>query len=275
MKEMVNFNIRKRDGNIISCVQAIPDHPEGIVLVIHGFTSSKKSSTYRLLLERLPAAGFGMVGIELPGHGTEESAKETLRIPGAVDSIEAAERYILREYPGNELYYFGSSFGAYLTGLYISTREHAGRKAFWRSAAVNMPELFHKDPPNETEKQLLAELETKGFFDAEMEGNRPVRVTKAFYNDLLQNNLFEIFDASLFGQNQIVMAHGREDTVINPKAVEMFADRFQIPVTWFPEEGHSLSNSSSTPDRVVNLAIAFFRGENGTLKEDPSGISGK
>ena len=124
------FNIEKSDGNIVSCVKSIPDHPLGIVIAIHGFTSSKESSTCRLLIERLPEAGFGMVGIDLPGHGTGESSKETLRIPGAIDSIEAAERYVLQEYPGHEVFYFGSSFGAYLIGLYISTRKHAGRKAF-------------------------------------------------------------------------------------------------------------------------------------------------
>ncbi len=257
-RNMEYFKIQKDDGNIISCVQAISEHPKGIVIAIHGFSSSKESSTYRLLLKRLPEAGFGMVGIDLPGHGTEESADEPLRIPGALASIETAERYVLREYPGYEIFYFGSSFGAYLTGLYISTRKHAGRKTFWRSAAVNMPELFHKDPPNEKEKQLLSEFETKGFFDVSMEGYRPVRVTKGFYEDLLHYDLFEIFDANRFGQHRIAMAHGREDTVINPKAAKRFADRFQIPITWFPNEGHSLSNSADTPDRVVDLAVSLF-----------------
>ena len=257
-RNMEKIKIQKDDGNIISCVQVIPEHPRGIVIAIHGFSSSKESSTYRLLLKRLPAAGFGMVGIDLPGHGTEESSQEPLRIPGALASIEAAERYVLREYPGYEIYYFGSSFGAYLTGLYISTRKHAGRKAFWRSAAVNMPELFHKDPPNEKEKQLLLEFETKGFFDVSMEGYKAVRVTKAFYDELLNNNLFEIFDANRFGHHKIAMAHGREDIVINPRAAEQFADRFQIPITWFPNEGHSLSSSIETPDRVVDLAITLY-----------------
>lgn len=266
---MEHFKIQKHDGNNISCVKAIPEHPQGIVLAIHGFTSSKESSTYRLLLDRLPAAGVGMVGIDLPGHGTEESSKETLRISGAVDSIEAAEQYILHNHPGCGICYFGSSFGAYLIGLYISTREHAGRKAFWRSAAVNMPELFHKENPTEKEKQQLEALETKGYFDAQMEGNKPVRVTKAFFDDLLQYDLFEIFDADRYGKHQILMAHGREDTVIDPGAAKRFADQYGIPVRWFPNEGHSLSNSSSTPDQVVDLAIAFFRGEENGLYNNP------
>ena len=257
---MEYFRIQKKNGSFVSCVKEIPEDPEGIVIAIHGFTSSKESPTYRRLLERLPSAGFGVIGIDLPGHGTEESAKELLRIPGALDSIESAERYALSEYPGCEIFYFASSFGAYLTGLYISTREHAGRKAFWRSAAVNMPELFHKEDPTEAEKQMLKDLETKGFFDTSMDSHKPVRITRDMYNDLLENDLFEIFDAGRFGTHHILMAHGKEDDVIDPKAAERFSGKFGIPVIWFPGEGHSLSNDVSTPERVIDLAVAFYRG---------------
>ena len=256
---MDNFTIQKKNGCRVSCVKQIPDHPAGIVIAIHGFTSSKESSTYRRLLTRLPAAGFGVIGIDLPGHGMQESAEETLRIPGAIDSIEAAEQYVLREYPRYEICYFASSFGAYLTGLYISTREHTGRKVFWRSAAVNMPELFHKENPTPKEKQQLKELETRGYFETDMDLHSPVRVTREFYNDLLENDLFQIFDPERFGKHAIAMGHGREDDVIDPQAAERFAAQYQIPVTWFPKEGHSLSNDPDTPDRVVDLAISLYR----------------
>ena len=255
---MEYFSIQKDSGYKVSCVREVPDQPKGIVIAVHGFTSSKESPTYRRLLNRFPTAGYGVICIDLPGHGTEESAREPLRIPGAIDSIEAAERYAAAEYPGCEIFYFGSSFGAYLIGLYISTREHSGRKAFWRSGAVNMPELFHKDPPGEEEKRYLRELEKKGFVDFAMDHHSPVRIIRPMYNDLRESDLFEIFDAGRFGQNQIAMAHGREDSVISPEAVERFAARFQIPVTWFPGEGHSLSGHKSTPDKVVDLAIGFF-----------------
>jgi len=102
---METFTITKESGNIVSCVREIPENPRGIVIVIHGFTSSKTCATYRLLLRRLPAAGYGMIGIELPGHGTEESKQETLRIEGAIDSIEAAERYALAHWPELPIFY--------------------------------------------------------------------------------------------------------------------------------------------------------------------------
>ena len=257
---MEKFSIKKRDGNIVSCVKAIPAQPKGIVIAVHGFSSSKESPTTRMLLERLPDAGLGVICIDLPGHGTEESAKETLRISGALDSIEAAEQAALREVPGCEICYFASSFGAYLTGLYISTRDHAGRKVFWRSAAVNMSDFFRRKIPPETQRQWLKDLETKGYFDTNMDLHKPVRITKAMYDDLLQNDLFERFDRTRFGTHRILMAHGREDAVIDPEAAASFAAGFRIPVVWFPGEGHSLSNSSSTPCRVADLAVSLFTG---------------
>ena len=258
---MEKFTIMKSSGSPAACVKEIPEYPEGIVIAVHGISSSKESSTVRMLLERLPAAGFGVIGIDLPGHGTAESAKEILRISGAIDSIEAAEKYALQEYPGHEIYYFASSFGAYLTGLYISTRKHAGRKAFWRSAAVNMPDLFHKENPTEEEKQQLRDLEEKGWFDTAIDQLSPVRITIDMYRDLEKNNLFEIFDADRFGKNQVFMAHGREDAVIDPAKAEQFATRFQIPLMWFDGEGHSLGGKRSTPLRVADTAVSFYRGE--------------
>ena len=255
---MNGFTIEKKNAGIVSCVREIPEHPKGIVIAVHGFTSSKESPTTQLLLKRLPAAGYGVIAIDLPGHGTAESAKETLRIPGALDSIEAAENYARRHWPECGIGYFGSSFGAYLLGIYISTREHAGRKLFFRSAAVNMPALFVKENPTEKEKQQLADLREKGYFDTDMDLHAPVRITQDMYDDLMKHDLFALFDAHHCGEHRAAMAHGMEDDVIDPEEAKRFAERFQIPVTWFPGEGHSLCNDPAAPDRVAGLAIALY-----------------
>ena len=181
---MEYMKIRKKDSNIVPCVKSIPEKPKGIVIAIHGFSSSKECATYQMLLRRLPEAGYGMIGIELPGHGREEALQETLRIEGCMNSIEAAEKYISETWPGTEGFYFSSSFGAYITGLYISTREHLGRKAFFRSAAVNMPALFVRENPNERESKWLAELDQNGYFDTNVDLGAPVRITKEMYHDL-------------------------------------------------------------------------------------------
>ena len=256
---MENFSITKPDGKKVSCVKEIPESAKTVVVAVHGFTSSKESSTVQLLLKRLPAAGFGVVGIDLPGHGTGESLKETLRIPAAVDSIEAAEKYCLDLNPDYEICYFASSFGAYLTAIYISTRKHKGRKAFFRSAAVNMPKLFIKENPTETEEKWLDDLEKLGYFDATLDFGAPVRINRAMFDDLQSSDLFSLFDPVRFGEHKIAMAHGEKDELIDPEEARHFAEIFRIPAAFFPGEGHSLSNSPETPDAVIDLAVSLYK----------------
>ena len=255
---MKSVKIEKPDHNIISCLTEIPKNPKGIVVAVHGFSSSKECGTYAVLFRRLPSAGYGVIGIDLPGHGVEESFRETLRIEGCKNSIEAAEQFAAACCPGLPVFYFASSFGAYLTGLYISTRAHLGRKAFFRSAAVNMPELFVKKNPTARDRKILDALEKQGYFDANIETSKPVRITREMYRDFETNDLFQIFDLSAFGGTAVRMAHGAEDAVIDPRAAEKFAAQFHIPITFFEDEGHSLSGHPDTADWVADLAIAFY-----------------
>ncbi len=255
---MRKFTIEKPGAGKVACVEEIPLHSSRIVIAVHGFTSSKESPTVRLLIDRMPAAGIGVIGIDLPSHGVEESYEEELRLDACLDSLQAAETYAVEHYPDAEICYFGSSFGAYTTALYISTRPHKGRKAFFRSAAVNMPSLFIKDSLTEEDEKLRQELEEKGYFMQGFSLGRPVRVTKGFIEDLDRNNLFDRFDPDRYGPHRIAMAHGAEDPVIDPEAAARFAKKFGIQETVFAGEGHSLCNDPRTPDKVVDLAIALY-----------------
>ena len=249
------ISIEKPNGCRVSCIEAAPENPRGVVVAIHGFSSSRDCATYRLLRRRLPPAGYAMIGIELPGHGTAESSQETLRIAGAIDSIEAAEKYALGQYPGLPVFYFASSFGAYLTGIYISTREHQGKRAFFRSAAVNMPALFVKDDPTPEDLRYLKELEEKGYFYTNAGLDNAVRITKGFYRDLAETDLFQVFSPK---GTAVMMVHGEKDLTIDPSAAKAFAERFAVPLVMFEGEGHSLGTQPGTPERVADLAIEFY-----------------
>ena len=60
---MRNFTVQKSDFHKVACVEEIPEGAGTIVIAVHGFTSSKESPTVRRLLDRLPAAGIGVVGM--------------------------------------------------------------------------------------------------------------------------------------------------------------------------------------------------------------------
>ena len=55
------------------------------------------------------------------------------------------------------------------------------------------------------------------------------------------------------------MVHGSEDPVIDPEMARGFAEKFRIPITFFPGEGHSINLKPGDPDRVVDMALEFFR----------------
>ncbi|MBQ7446705.1 MAG: alpha/beta fold hydrolase [Eubacterium sp.] len=255
---METFVLDKKSGAQVSCVQEIPENLKGIAIVLHGFASSKESDTVRMLLRRFPEAGIGVVAIDQPAHGEAESAREELRIEACKDSLAAAEAYVTAHWPEQEIFYFGSSFGAYITGLYISTRPHKGRKVFFRSGAVNMPTLFIKDDPTEAEKKLLQDLEEKGYMQPSLDLGSPIRVTKAMMGDLAENDLFAIFDPKIYGSHAVRMVHGAQDDVIDPEAAKRFAEQFDIPITFFAGEGHSISNDPQSPERLADLAIEWF-----------------
>ncbi len=252
------FVLEKKDGNKVSCIKEIPADPKGIVIAVHGFESSRECETYKLLMRRMPAAGLGVVGIDLPGHGTHESAEELLRLAGALDSIAAAEDYAAEQFPGRPICYFGSSFGAYLLGLYLSTREHRGRKFFWRSAAVNMASLIVRKDPTEEEKKTLLKMKEQGYFDFSSGSGKPVRITEGLYHDFETTDLFEFFDVERYGKNRVVMAHGEKDRSVLLRYAQSFANQFDVPIHVFPGEGHSLDSDPGTPDKVADLALELF-----------------
>ena len=255
---MKKLKLPKKDSHIVSCVTEIPQDPKGIVIAVHGFSSSKEGATYQLLMERLPAADYGVLALDLPGHGSEESAQELLRVGGAIDSIETAEAYVVEHYPDIPVCYFASSFGAWLTCLYISLREHSGRHVFLRSAAVNMPDVFIKKELTEQEWQHMEDLKTKGYFDTCMDDHAPVRITKEMLEDFEKTDLFQLFAPERFGYHEILMVHGEDDQVIDPDAAMQFAEEFTIPLILFPEEGHTLCDHPGTADCVINLAIETY-----------------
>ena len=188
---------------------------------MHGFTIKKANGHSVACLEEIP---FGAEKIAIAVHGFT-SSKESPTV-----------QLLLRRLPA--------------AGI--------GRKAFFRSAAVNMPSLFIKDDPTEEEKRLYKELDEKGYFMQGFGLGRPVKVTRGFIDDLSATDLPSLFTPDRFGPHRIAMAHGAEDDVIDPAAAAAFAERFDIKETVFPGEGHSLSNDLETPDHVADLAIELF-----------------
>lgn len=119
---------------------------------------------------------------------------DALSIRHCLDDLARAEARALELAPGARVVYFSSSFGAYLNLIYLSTRPHRGTRSFLRSAAVEMPLLFHTPTPEQAE-----ELARQGFLMLDQGYVRPLKLTPAFLADLDAHDLFQLYRSGRSG----------------------------------------------------------------------------
>lgn len=229
---MEKILLQKQNGHAVPCIAEIPDDLKKLVIVIHGYDSSKESQNTANLMGILPGKGFGVFAYDQPHHGEEQAAAEELTVENCLDSLACVEDYLAERFgtdasaesPAPEICYFGSSFGAYITCIYLATRPHRGSKAFLRCAAVNFPEL------------------------AEEEGAEDVDLP----------DLFALYDRAKPEDVRMAFAHGASDSTVKVEAAIEFTERFGYPLTIFPGEEHTISDDPESPKKVAALAIQLF-----------------
>lgn len=238
-------------GYQIPCEYAIDGKEKMVCIIAHGFGSSKASPTAQMLLEALPKEGICAIAFDFPAHGESPVDGDFLRMENCFSDIASVEKRAQELAPCAEIVYFGSSFGAYTTLLYLSTRPHAGKKAFLRSAAVCMPELF-LDPTPEQQ----AELNASGFIllGEDYGYARPLKLTQGFLDDLANYDVFTRWNP---GEAKLHMIHGDSDETIPFAEACTFSRKFSVPLTVVTGGDHRLSIPGA-PQRVLHCALEFF-----------------
>jgi len=242
------------EGRIYSlpCVHSINGSEKTVCVVIHGFGSSKESPTAKMMLEELPKAGIGAIAFDLPAHGESEADGEFLRLENCVMDLESAETLARALAPNAKIVYFGSSFGAYITLLYLAKRRQDNSRAFLRAAAVSMPRII--DQNLTPEKRTI--LEKTGELIVNEDGYiRPLKLTQGFFDDLKCHDVFSLWQA---GMAELMMVHGDTDDVVPFSDVQSFSEMFNVPLVVIPGGDHQLSTPGA-PARVLNLAAEFFK----------------
>ena len=270
--------IKSRAGYDIPVRYILNGDEEVVVVMAHGFGSGKASPTVTLLMDNLPQSAdksrtqsadksrmqkIGVVAFDFPAHGESPVDGTHLRIENCINDLISAVAFAKAAAPAARIINFGSSFGAYITMLYITrintSRDAAGSlaktamqphvvKAFLRSAAVNMPELFEKPTPDDAE--LLAR---DGYVIMDYEP-RNLKITSEFIADLQANNLFNCF---VKGDAQLKMIHGTADEDIDYAKAKAFASQYDIELITVPGGDHRLSIPGA-PEKVVEEVLKFI-----------------
>ncbi|NBI61958.1 alpha/beta fold hydrolase [Clostridiales bacterium] len=247
---MENIMIPGKNGYKIPCGYGATGREERAVLIMHGFGSSKDGFTAAMLTEELPKKGIAALAFDFPAHGKSPVDGDFFTLENCLADMASAEEALKRLVPKGKIGYFGSSFGAYMTLLYLASGKAGGKKAFLRSAAVEMPELL----ANRTAagKKLL---EQQGYIMEEEDGTQPLKLTQRLFDGLDANNVFEAYQP---GTAELHMVHGTEDEAASFEAARRFADLKGAGFTILEGGDHQLSRPGM-PEQVLALAVKFFK----------------
>ena len=241
--------LTSRQGYAIPCHNCL-NGKNRAVIVCHGFGSSKESPMVQALNETLPRHGIGVYSFDFPSHGESPVWQEGLRVPFCLEDLAVVEEHVRAQLPGVRVGYFGSSFGAYITLLYLASGWGQGRRAFLRSAAVTMPKLVQ----SWVDARAEADLDRRGYFVPDYDYVREMRITRAFLQDLADHDLFR-YDS--MGPARLQMIHGGQDDVAPAEDARRFARQFGARLVEIPGGEHRLMGPGEL-EQVLESALAFF-----------------
>jgi len=237
----------------IPCIYDIKGYEKIVCIIIHGFSSSKESVTAKTMLKELPLHGIGAIAFDLPAHGESEVNGDYLLLSNCVNDLAAVEARARKLAPEAEIVYFASSFGAYISLIYLASKKNGRQRAFLRSAAVNMPRLLNERLTPESK----ASLNETGEFTIRKEEFgyiRDIKLTQRLYDELACNDVFTFWHE---GIAELCMIHGESDDTVPLIDAQSFATKFDVPLTVVPNGDHQLS-IPGTLEKIQELAIAFF-----------------
>ena len=232
----------------IPCTYEINPSDSSVCIIIHGFGSSKQSPTAQMMLSALRFAGVGVIAFDFPAHGESPVDGDFLRLPYCLADLSSVEQFALNIAKNAEICYFGSSFGAYITLLHLSSGNAVGSRAFLRSAAVSMPQLF--------KNRILArpvDFKRDGFILDE-QYYRPLKLTQALADDFERSDVFELYKP---GSANLHMIHGTLDEIASPDDALRFAKEKSADITLIAGGDHQLSITGA-PEKVARIATQIL-----------------
>ena len=235
----------------VPCLSSMTGGERLTVIVGHGFGSSSKNPLPQSLAGELQKTGAGVIAFDMPGHGARPDDEE-LTFSGCLDSMAAVEAHIAESFPSVMIGYFGVSFSAYITLMYLALRPHAGKKAFLCSAALDMSAILERSMTQMQREQS----DCSGFYLRREEGwPRPIKITRDFRRELSENNVFNAYRQGC--GSELFMLHGGADTIAPPEDARRFSELTGAGLLIISGADHMLSARGSGKI-LLSEASCFF-----------------
>lgn len=184
MQEKISFENSKGDRLVGVLSNPTNDKDKPIMIMCHGFSASKESSTYLKLEVALNEKGIATFRFDFYGHGESDGKFEDITITEAVDDALSAIEYI-QSLGYSRIGLFGSSFGGMASIMAASKSKDIFVLALKSPVSNYMGKLLI-----DRGKEGLKDWKQKGYilYDS---GKNKLHLNYSFYEDSEKNNGYE------------------------------------------------------------------------------------
>ncbi len=194
-------------GNNLCGIVSNPtsDKEKPIIILCHGFSTSKNSHTHVRLQDILNKNGISTFRFDFFGHGESEGEFENITISEAVDDILNAIKF-LKEQGYLTIGLVGSSFGG------IASIIAASKINELTILALKSPVSDYEEKEYATKsKEELEEWKSKGFIYYVSGDGRKLRLDYTFFEDFKNNDGYE---AAKKIKIPTLIVHGDNDKIV-------------------------------------------------------------
>lgn len=183
MEQTINF--KDSEGNNVVAIYLISNEnlDAPIVLIGHGFTSSKNGSA-KSIADLLSNIGINSLRIDFYGHGESDGKFEDVTVSRGVDDVLSAINF-LDQRGHTDIHYLGTSYGG-ACGILAAAKTAKLKSLILRSPVAD----FWTRELMRMSKEKLLEWETEGFRMYVMGNGKDLRLNYSFLKDMEQTNGF-------------------------------------------------------------------------------------
>jgi uncharacterized protein len=195
------------------------DKNKPVIVLAHGFSTSKNSGTYTTLAEKLAKHDISTFRFDFFGHGESEGKFENITISEAVDDILHAIKY-LKTQKYIKIGLMGSSFGG------ISSIIAASKTNDLYLLALKSPVSNYLEKEIETKsEEELEDWKTKGYRIYVSGDGRESKLNYSFFEDFRNNDGYK---AAPKIKIPTLIVHGDKDEIVpykqSVKTCKLIAD---------------------------------------------------
>lgn len=222
-----------------------------IIIISHGLGSSKKSPTALRLMEKLDENKTGYIAYDFTAHGENFAADRHFGVKNCIEDLENVYNFVKEKFPEAEIYFFSSSFGAYINLLFLNKHSDIKTKSFLRSAAVSFPNLIFDN----TTKAQEREMAENGYCIMDMGYVRPIKIFPEFLDEL---RVYNVFAVKSFPNAEIKMIHGKSDETAPFSEALRFAQKYGAKLVPVLNGQHRLMEEEQILT-VLKEALEFYK----------------